>query len=540
MKLFHVVVIALGSATARADDAGVAWPDLPIQTSDVRISRESIDTANCRKAQFYQQHEDELARCSSDATKAKALSAAARSFEATFREMAELDGRPKPTPGCTPPAKIEPDPKAVTPRAGKSLSELESARRAEAQNKLADATRALQLAIDAARAHEPSVDGFEQLAVDPKRLEACVTFREARLVLLDPSEKANFEHAEAAAKAAPVTAHAMDLLRKAQGLANGALQGNGLADQVGSADHVLASVLASFGADSKTTGFQTVLTLNVASLFSKSEAERLKSSVFWRNVNLRAVLPLSATASPTAPTGDMTLMSATTLERAGRFSVSIGGSFFDEADQRLPSHEACYRGVVEYVAFREEAAGETDALRAERKDYFDVCDRIAAYSSRLAWRVGMGFVSDKTDGTRAELLGLAVVWAPQPWFYVNVLGQVALLPTTSASGGVGLSLGRNVGGSSTSGVDAWGRIGLDVQLFGTYVLPTAALPNKIVTTDMRFNVSFRGKLFGNSVGTVAFGPSFPTEDLGHPVLLATVALSYDADTLIDQVLTPRP
>jgi hypothetical protein len=62
--------------------------------------------------------------------------------------------------------------------------------------------------------------------------------------------------------------------------------------------------------------------------------------------------------------------------------------------------------------------------------------------------------------------------------------------------------------------------------------------DKSTDWEMRIAPTLRGKLLGNSIGTVALGPRILGSHLDSPGVLATVALTYDADTLVNSLLTP--
>ena len=217
-----------------------------------------------------------------------------------------------------------------------------------------------------------------------------------------------------------------------------------------------------------------------------------------------------------------------------RFSLLAGGSFLDESDTRLPGEQDCYKLVVAYVPFPQ-TVGEAAARSEERKQYYDVCARITANKTRLAWRAGMGFYTpndETTPKTRPELAVGAIVWGPYSWLYLNLIYQGILKPDRIDNVGAGFSFAGNVDGTR-SGVDATLRVGLDYLFLLNYVHADSS-----TDWEMRIAPTIRGKLFGNSIGTLAVGPRFLGSNLDSPGLMATLALSYDADVLVDSLLTP--
>lgn len=420
-------------------------------------------------------------------------------------------------------------------RATTSATNAKTASMAAAQKSVDDSLTAFHAAIDTAMNFNRSPIDFEAVAQDEKRRNACLAVRERKLTALGETARKTKEKADAAAaKDARVDAHRSDVLRKAESIVSGALSGNGFVEKPGSPDKIIFSVMSALGADQRTTGTQAILTLNLGSLVKQDEKERLALPPTLRNLTLRANLPLNSTDN--VPQAGSTGAPADTPS-VTRFSTVIGSSVFDETDQRLVSHDVCYQTALAYrpVAAKEAA---DDAATDERRDYFDVCNRLAARANRLSWRAAIGFItpSGTSSGkTRAEIIGGAIVYAPSSWIYFNGFFQGILEPRRVNGYGVGISVGGNVGGSS-SGVDSWGRVGLDILGIYSYTQSTST-SSSVDDIEVRITPTVRGKLLGNSIATLGIGPRFFGRDADHPDLLATFAVTYDADTLIDQVLT---
>lgn len=126
----------------------------------------------------------------------------------------------------------------------------------------------------------------------------------------------------------------------------------------------------------------------------------------------------------------------------------------------------------------------------------------------------------------------AIVWGPYSWLYLNFIYQGILKPDRIDNIGVRFSFAGNVD-RTRSGVDATLRVGLDYLFLLNY-----AHPVKSTDLEMRIAPTIRDKLFGNSIGTLAVGPCFIGSNLTSPGLMATLALSYDADVLVDSPITP--
>jgi hypothetical protein len=121
---------------------------------------------------------------------------------------------------------------------------------------------------------------------------------------------------------------------------------------------------------------------------------------------------------------------------------------------------------------------------------------------------------------------------PSPCIYADLHYQEIIRPERIYNFGVGFSFADKIGGK-TSGVNSYARLGLDFMFLVDY-----AHADKSTDWEMRIAPTFHGKLLGNAIGTVSIGPRFIGSDLKNPTLMTTLALSYDADTLVDALLTP--
>jgi hypothetical protein len=147
----------------------------------------------------------------------------------------------------------------------------------------------------------------------------------------------------------------------------------------------------------------------------------------------------------------------------------------------------------------------------------------------------MGFISNQTNdkaSTKPEMYAGLLVWAPVSQVYANLIYQRFVRPKTMHVGGLGVSVAGNAGGGR-SGTTAWARFGLDT----TFLLGHDPDANE-TSWELRFAPTLRGRMFGDGVTTVALGPRILSH--GSPELLATVTFGYDADRLINGLLTPLP
>lgn len=378
---------------------------------------------------------------------------------------------------------------------------------------------------------------FEELAKTKTRRAACMKLRQSertQLMSLDGVNAATIKVATIANEVAtkPYEDHAVDTLRRSQGTASSTTTTSSLIENPGSPDKVAFSILSGLGADSKTTGTQTVLNLSLSSLFWPDDDERLAQPVWQRNLFVRGAFPLSATDK--VPQTGAGAASAGTAAEVSRFSLLLGGSLEDETDTRLPAAKECYELAAVFVPFPQ-TSDEAPSRTEQRKELYDVCARLSARKARLAWRGGVGFYTPNnvdTPKTRPELGVGAIVWGPTSWLYFNFLYQGIIRPARIDNMGVGFSLASNLDGTG-SGVNAVARVGLDFIFLLKY-----EHEDKATDWEMRIAPTVRGKLFGNSIGTLAVGPRFLGSDIDSPGLLATLALTYDADTLVNSLLTP--
>lgn len=105
---------------------------------------------------------------------------------------------------------------------------------------------------------------------------------------------------------------------------------------------------------------------------------------------------------------------------------------------------------------------------------------------------------------------------------MNLLYQQYVRPRTVHAAGVALSIAGNAGGG-TSGTTAWARLGVDTTFRVGYD-PDA---NDTTAWEFRVTPTFRGRLFGDAVTTLALGPQFTSH--GDAELLA--ARRVRSDTL---------
>jgi hypothetical protein len=227
-----------------------------------------------------------------------------------------------------------------------------------------------------------------------------------------------------------------------------------------------------------------------------------------------------------------------------RLTLQLGGSLVDDSDPRLPTHDDCYLAALGYVPNSGRVAAANDGAQ-ERIAYYDVCHKLAAARQRLAWRFGVGLLSEgppsvagampttSAGKTRVELYAGAVIWAPSTWVTTNLIYQHLRLPSVVDTFGGGFATGRNVGGPS-SGVNAWGRIGLDVLGFVQRAKATGDS-----TWQARIGATFRGRIAGGAFTTISIGPRIfgSSSDVD---LLSTVSLSYDVDQLFADISQPLP
>lgn len=385
--------------------------------------------------------------------------------------------------------------------------------------------------------------GFESFLTDATRVKACaalrdgyVTFDAGTATTTQIAKVTKEEQAkdELDSRGAAETARAQDLLRKASPLSSVLGTGNGFVELGGAPDRAIFTIMGALGADQKTTGTQVVMTLGLSTLFGLSDEKRLRLEAPLRNLFLRTGLPLSVT-EPAPLVGDGAPSTADAETAVSRMSFVLGTSLLDNSDPRLfGTNRDCYRLVPAYHWNAVSLAADQE-LQRERARSFDVCNRRAAERQRLAIRGGLGLLTENGD-THVETLGAVLVWAPSSMVYFNGLYQRLFLPEPRHSFGGGFSVAGNVGGDAPagSGVDGWARLGLDVLVLG--VLDDAT---KDVDTEVRIQATVKAKL-SNNVLSFGIGPRLVGSALSDPGVLATIALSYDADALIDPLLQPAP
>lgn len=403
--------------------------------------------------------------------------------------------------------------------AGKTASTAEG-RREQALKDLNEADAALENHVNALSSALAA--DFDAVLADKGRREACVKVHDAIVSAGSDQAKISKEIDRHS-----TSAHRLDTLRKAPSLPSGIESGNGLVEAPGSPDKISVALMSALGADSKTDGTRLVSTLNIASLFTPSDEERLKLTTFVRNAFVQLHVPLSSTegVSPTGSTADETGPAVT------RYSFKLGGSLDDETDTRLPTNRDCYK--VAWIAaespLRQDAE---EAIRPKRAELFDRCNRIAANKSRLAWRLGLGLATTDQD-TEAERLAFAFVWGANSNVFLNGVYQRVWGPNPKHVIGGGLSLAGSMGGTAQSGVTSWSRVGIDVMLLGISDDTT-----ETEDIEVRIAPTLRAKLLDDSIATVAVGPRFLGSriDDGDVEVLATVGLTFDADALIDSAL----
>jgi hypothetical protein len=367
---------------------------------------------------------------------------------------------------------------------------------------------------------------FERLLEDPDRRAACRLLHDLRGV-----QRKNGASPSQAAE----SAHRTDILRKAGTLLSGFLGSNGNVEAPGSPDRVSFAVMSALGADEETDGSQILMTLNLASLLFETEKDRLAASPLVRNLFLRMALPLEATDETlrTQAPGDEDSLPEEMQDSVARFSAILGGSLDDDADTRLKQYRDCYESALDYLPFsvmREEALAEIE----ERKIYYDACNRRAVNAQRLSWRLAIGFITqnrNESPKTEWELVSAAAVWGPASWVYVNAFGQRVRLPVKGLGFGGGLSIGGNAGGLD-SGVDSWGRFTLEM------IFSVSKPDDADYVWQARIAPRAQFRLFGDSIGSFSVGPVLFGDDIDDVGVVANVGFSYDADALIEPLLSP--
>jgi hypothetical protein len=474
-----------------------------------------------------------LARAGADAARDAHAKAAAPEKAALGQQLALADKQAQEAELAANEARLVAEEKAHL--AAKALADV-----APVKAEMAQASRDLRNAIDALLtvAHR-SPDDFERRVKTEGWREACAEV--ARQVYGQSPAKGPIELAPEMAGERE-RAHAKDILRKASALATGLSNGNGLVERPGAPDKVIVSVMSALGAERSSNGTQAVMTLNLASTIWPNDEERLKQSPLVRNLFLRAQLPLDTAKGGETATGTTTSTTAepSTASEVSRFSMILGGSFEDDSDQRLPSNDACNFAILAYLPLPE-SDKDNESLANERKPYYSICNGIAANRRRISWRAGLGFLTEPGmaagttpaatgQRTRTELFAGTAVYAPLSNMFFNLLYQHLFIPTPTNTLGVGMSLAGNVGGES-SGVDAWARMGLDTLMLFTRE------HDDPWQWQWRVALTTQARLSDNTITTVSLGPRF-LGGTSDPGFLASIALSYDADNLIQPLLTP--
>lgn len=365
---------------------------------------------------------------------------------------------------------------------------------------------------------------FQKFLADEKRRAACSAVTKADLAKTLESARLVAAKAEAAAE----DDHVKDLMRKSSNMATALTDANALIENPGAPDAVTFSVMTALGAAKETSGTQTILTLNLATAFVPKE-RLLVLPAAVRNLFVRAQLPLSKTTDETIGAGTSNPTDVETSAR--RFQFILGTSVVDDSDTRLETNESCYLAAFDYLPYSrtEEQEANRESLR---KTLFDVCANVAAHEQRLALRAGIGLItrgSGEEAKTNTELAAAALVWGPTPWLYFNALYQRLLEPTKVHTFGAGVSLGLNVGGAS-SGTHAWARLALNALWI--FSIPDA--DNKL-KLEGRLAPAVQFKL-ADAITSFSVGPTFVGG--GNTGVLASLAVTYDADRLIAPLLTP--
>lgn len=414
----------------------------------------------------------------------------------------------------------------------------------EAKAQLAAAKKVRETSVDADNASREmdnaysaliaagSPQEFEAFLDDTTRGKACRVINDA---MLAEYGKQTVQAEQTAMQNSRDAAHASDLMRKSSNTSSAITTALGQLETPGAPDAVAFAVMTALGAEMGTTGAQVVLTLNIAKLFAPAEAKRLKKDAAWRNLFLRAMLPLETTEGSSIAPGseDPAEAAANNAEKVTRFQFVLGTSLFDSSDPRHKDNTNCYNSAMDYMPISPNEA--SDATNASvREAIFDTCHRRAAAQQRLALRAGIGFVS-QTERTRTEVLAAAAVWAPVSQLIFNAIYQRVLEPEKADNFGFGVSLADNIGGP-TSGVGAWARVGFDMLWIVT-------LPDDTdqPVLEARFLPKLLFKL-GDSVASLGVGPRIARmEDDDRDVgVLAQLSLTYDADQLINPLLTQLP
>ncbi len=371
---------------------------------------------------------------------------------------------------------------------------------------------------------------FRKAAEDPARRKACKAYQDAVNAALNVDQATGSDEDEAAAR---VTARINDTIGKTTGVSSAVTGSSSALEQPGAPERVVYTVMAALGADSKTTGNQLLMTLNLASI-GASDSTKPVESVLLRNLFLRVALPLEKTQNQSqaaAATG------GTTRPSVSRMSFVLGGSLLDESDPRLPTHDDCFDFARTYTPFALDEK-EDEKRIDERQLYYGQCAQIAANRDRLAWRVGAGLATTTEDNrqkTRTEILAAAAVYAPNDTIFFNAIAQRLLEPYVVNTVGGGFSLYVDAGGDKPG--TQWGRLSIDaLGLAELRPRDDAAGVTHSTGWEARLALTGYGKVASGGVAQFSVGPRILGS--GEVGLFSTFALSYDADSLVTTLLTP--
>jgi len=398
------------------------------------------------------------------------------------------------------------------------------------------------LAVTENSARSPA--NFRAAVKDAKRRAACLRYTTAVNAAFNSTSAAKNAPDANEEQTARVKARIEDTIGKTTDVASAVTGSSSALEQPGAPERVVYTVMSALGADSKTTGSQLLMTLNLASIGSSDSAKPV-DNVFLRNLFLRVGLPLQsgsstsqAAAVATTPSSAMSgsATPATTPE-VKRLSFVLGGSLADASDPRLATHDECFDFVKAYVPL---ALNETEskARVAERQLYYGSCAQIAANRDRLAWRAGLGLVTTKDadrETTKPEVIAGALVYGPSDWVLFNAIGQRLLEPYVVNTVGGGVSLNIDAGGETPG--SQWGRLSLDaIGLAEFRPRDASAGVASSKSWEARLSVTGSGKVATGGVAQFSIGPRILSS--GDVGLFSTVALTYDADQLINQLLVP--
>jgi hypothetical protein len=404
--------------------------------------------------------------------------------------------------------------------------------KAEVLKSTNDARATFASALATAENTNRSPADFRKAVRDPARRSACRSYAAALNRALSRQDVSPQESQDAAVKA-----RVDDTIGKTTGLSSALTGASSVVEQPGAPDRIVYTVMSALGADSKTTGTQLLMTLNLASI-GAADSTRPVASTALRNLFLRVGLPLRSTSGQTQAAGAM-LATPGANPNVTRMTFVLGGSLLDSSDPRLADHAECFDFARSYapLALNEK---ESASRSAERQLYYGSCAQIAANRDRLAWRTGVGvYTTQQGDQqkTTPEILAGALVYGPSDWLMFNLIGQRLLEPHIVNTLGAGVALNIDAGGQTPG--SQWGRLSLEtlVMVEMTQHDPSAGISSS-TGWEARTSISAYGKILTGGIGQVSIGPRILST--GHVGLFATVALTYDADHLINDLLLPPP